>query len=108
MFYKFECSMYQVRYNLMHRVAQLLGDRQTPKTTVSHYFRVLHGLLYLLEDIPVSASSRNSFYIYHYETLSMQYTDIFSAVKIENFIRKNLIFLLLLLRTLTVVTRWQF
>ena len=35
----------------------------------------------------------------HYENLPMQYTEIFSAVKIENVIRKMLIFFLFLLKT---------
>ena len=35
----------------------------------------------------------------HYENLPMQYTEIFSVVKIENFIRKMLIFFLFLLKT---------
>ena len=35
----------------------------------------------------------------HYENLPMQYTEIFLAVKIENFIRKMLIFFLFLLKT---------
>ena len=32
---------------------------------------------------------------FHYENLPMQYTDYFSAVKIENFIRKKLVFFLI-------------
>ena len=35
----------------------------------------------------------------HYENLPMQYTEIFSPVKIENFVRKSLIFFLFLLKT---------
>ena len=35
----------------------------------------------------------------HYENLPMQYTEIFSPVKIENFVRKILIFFLFLLKT---------
>ena len=35
----------------------------------------------------------------HYENLPMQYTEIFSPVKTENFMRKNLIFFLFLLKT---------
>ena len=35
----------------------------------------------------------------HYENMSMQYTEIFSPVKVENFIRKSLIFFLFLLKT---------
>ena len=35
----------------------------------------------------------------HYENLPMQYTEIFSPVKIENFVRKFLIFFLFLLKT---------
>ena len=42
----------------------------------------------------ISSVKRN-----HYEDLPMQYTVIFSAVKIENFIRKMLIFFLFLLKT---------
>ena len=42
----------------------------------------------------------------HYESMSMQYTGIlFSAVKIENFVGKFWIFLILLLKTLIVGTR---
>ena len=38
---------------------------------------------------------------YHYENLPMQYTEIFSAIKIENFTRKKKrkIFLIFLLKT---------
>ena len=36
---------------------------------------------------------------FHYENLPMQYTDYFSAVKIENFTRNYFIFLIFLLRT---------
>ena len=35
----------------------------------------------------------------HYENLPMQYTEIFSGVKIENFVGKFLIFFLFLLKT---------
>ena len=35
----------------------------------------------------------------HYENLPMQYTEIFSVVKIENFVGKILIFFLFLFKT---------
>ena len=41
----------------------------------------------------------------HYENLPMQYTEIFSGVKFEDFIEKILILLLFLLKTLIVGTR---
>ena len=44
-------------------------------------------------------------WLLHYENLPVQYTEIFSPVKIENFIRKILIFFLFLLNTYTVGTR---
>ena len=41
----------------------------------------------------------------HYENMPMQYIEIFSSVKIENFIGKCLIFSIFLLKTLIVGTR---
>ena len=41
----------------------------------------------------------------HYENLPMQYTEIFSAVKIENFIGKLLMLLIFSLKTYIVGTR---
>ena len=43
--------------------------------------------------------------LFHYENLPMQYTDFFSAVKIEDSSAKFLIFLMILLITLIVGTR---
>ena len=40
----------------------------------------------------------------YYENFTMQYTEIFSAVKIENFIGKILIFSIILLKPLIVGT----
>ena len=36
----------------------------------------------------------------HYKNLPIQYTEIFSVVKIENFVGKNMIFLIYLFKTL--------
>ena len=40
----------------------------------------------------------------HYENMPLQYTESFLAVKIENFIRKKLMLLIFMLKTLIVCT----
>ena len=44
---------------------------------------------------------------YHYENLSMQYEISFISAKFENIIGNVLIFLIFLLKTLIVCTRWR-
>ena len=55
--------------------------------------------------LPASDLQLGYFGICHYVNSPMQYTVIFSALKVKNFTGKHLIFLIFLLKTLIVGTR---